>query len=68
MVGGDAMTTKKSEDVELTFYSDDSFEYCPVSWRLASRSKFRNTHQIAIPPLDFGDLPSYETTEDEEED
>lgn len=68
MVGGDGLAARDTnQDVELTFYSDDSFEYVPVSWRLVSRSKFRNTHKVAIPLLDFADLPSYETTEDDEE-
>lgn len=30
-------------------------------------SKFKNIHGVVIPPLDFEDLPEYETTDEEEE-
>lgn len=31
------------------------------------RSKFKNIKNVQIPPLDFHDLPEYETTDEEED-
>jgi hypothetical protein len=51
----------------FSFYSDDSFEYVHLDLQLKSKSRFKNIHKVLLPPLDFTDLPEYETTEDEEE-
>ena len=62
-------STKKEQD-ELSFYSDDSYEYVPINHDLARISKFKNVNGIRIESLNFEGLPEYETTdeEDEEED
>ena len=58
---------KGEKEDELSFYSDDSFEYCPFKPELAERSKFTNVNKVHIPSLDFEGLPEYETTDEEEE-
>jgi hypothetical protein len=52
---------------ELSFYSDDSYEYCPFYKDLAVLSKFKNINKIRLAPLNFEGLPEYETTEEDEE-
>ena len=52
---------------ELSFYSDDSYEYCPFNKDIAQRSKFKNVNDIFISHLNFEGLPEYETTDEEEE-
>jgi hypothetical protein len=52
---------------QLSFYSDDSYEYVQNNLDIEVRSKFKNVHGVVIPPLDFADLPEYETTDEEEE-
>ena len=52
---------------QLSFYSDDSYEYVAYNPDILQRSKFKNIRNVHIPPLDFQDLPEYETTDEEEE-
>ena len=52
---------------ELSFYSDDSYDYCPFDQDIADRSKFKNVNNIFISHLNFEGLPEYETTDEEEE-
>merc|ERR1712166_173053 len=52
---------------ELSFYSDDSYEYCPFDKEIAVLSKFKNINKIRLAPLNFEGLPEYETTEEDEE-
>jgi hypothetical protein len=66
-VEGDGEEAKEKDEEELSFYSDDSFEYCPVSLELIELSKFKNVNNIPISALDFEGLPEYETTDEEEE-
>lgn len=63
----EAEEEKVKEEDEISFYSDDSFEYCPFKPELAKQSRFKNLNLIHIPSLDFEGLPEYETTDDEEE-
>lgn len=56
----------KKED-ELSFYSDDSYEYVPINYDLARISKFKNVNGIRINSLNFEGLPDYETTDEDEE-
>jgi hypothetical protein len=65
---GDQTQQNQDKDDQLSFYSDDSFEYVPVSPELAARSKFHNVNGLRIPELDFEGLPEYETTDEEDED
>ena len=58
---------EEKDDSGFSFYSDDSFEYCPVDQEIYRQSKFKNKFNVIIPSLDFEDLPEYETTDDEEE-
>ena len=51
----------------LSFYSDDSYEYCPFDKEIAVLSKFKNINKIRLAPLNFEGLPEYETTEEDEE-
>ena len=51
----------------MSFYSDDSFEYCPINVSLIEKSRFKNINNIKLRPLDFEGLPEYETTDEEEE-
>lgn len=60
-------TDKKEVSDELSFYSDDSYEYCPFFTELAVLSKFKNINKIKLAPLNFEGLPEYETTEEDEE-
>ena len=55
------------EDDQLSFYSDDSYEYVKFNPDIFQRSKFKNINNVNIPPLDFHDLPEYETTDEEDE-
>lgn len=55
------------QDDKLSFYSDDSYEYVKVNLEIEEQSKFKNINNKTIPPLDFVDLPEYETTDEEEE-
>lgn len=57
----------KAPEAEISFYSDDSYEYCPVDQSIAYVSSFKNIHKVIIPHLDFTDLPEYETSDEEEE-
>lgn len=44
---GEAEEGAKDKDLEeLSFYSDDSFEYCPINMDLIELSKFRNVNNI----------------------
>lgn len=52
---------------QLSFYSDDSYEYVQLNLDIQEQSKFKNINRMVIPPLDFVDLPEYETTDEEEE-
>jgi hypothetical protein len=52
---------------ELSFYSDDSFEYVKINMPLVEKSRFKNINKIKLRPLDFEGLPEYETTDEEEE-
>ena len=60
-------TDKKEVSDELSFYSDDSYEYCALFTELAVLSKFKNINKIKLAPLNFEGLPEYETTEEDEE-
>ena len=51
----------------MSFYSDDSYEYVGYNPDILQRSTFKNIRNVTIPPLDFHDLPEYETTDEEEE-
>ena len=62
---GIGATEDKSD--QLSFYSDDSYEYVPFKEEIFERSKFKNINNVTIPPLDFEDLPDYETTDEDEE-
>ena len=55
------------QEDELSFYSDDSFEYVPISLSLIEKSRFKNVNNIQLSPLNFEGLPEYETTDEEEE-
>ena len=58
---------EQKKDDEISFYSDDSYEYCPYDQELAGVSCFKNKYGLFIPLLDFTDLPDYETSDEEEE-
>ena len=62
---GIGATEDKSD--QLSFYSDDSYEYVPFKEEIFERSKFKNINNVTIPPLDFEDLPDYETTDEDEQ-
>lgn len=38
---------------QMSFYSDDSYEYVPFNPDIFERSKFKNINHIQIPSLDF---------------
>ena len=58
----------KNDDLDgVSFYSDDSYEYCPFNKEIAVLSKFKNINKIRLAPLNFEGLPEYETTEEDEE-
>ena len=44
-------TDKKEVSDELSFYSDDSYEYCPFFTELAVLSKFKNINKIKLATL-----------------
>ena len=52
---------------EISFWSDDSYEYVPVDEAIVEKSRFKNVHNLHIPELNFEGLPEYETTDEEEE-
>ena len=58
---------KEDKSDQISFYSDDSYEYCPFDDDLAAISSFKNKFNLIIPLLDFADLPDYETSDEEEE-
>lgn len=39
----------------------------PFKEEIFEQSKFKNINNITIPPLDFEELPDYETTDEDEE-
>jgi hypothetical protein len=68
-LGAEVPPEGEKQDVsdELSFYSDDSYEYCPFNKEIAVLSKFKNINKIRLAPLNFEGLPEYETTEEDEE-
>ena len=65
--GGETGMEEKEKETEISFYSDDSYEYCTYSPRLEKISKFKNIRRIKLSKLNFNNLPEYTTTDDEED-
>ena len=58
---------KDDKSLDLSFYSDDSYEYVQNDLGMTEISRFKNINNLTIRDLDFKDLPEYETTDDDEE-
>lgn len=63
----DKADVKDDKSLDLSFYSDDSYEYVQNNLEMTEISRFKNINNVLIRELDFKDLPEYETTDDDEE-
>ena len=50
---GEGSPEEPEQDLELSFYSDDSYEYVPWSQEVADISSFKNKYRLVIPSLAF---------------